>query len=307
MPPLHAKDARKVVKKSNAIVGPKSLHRGIHYNSNEAHVSTYKKNILSKVTAVKDNEKNSLNSVVQREKESQRELLVHHQKINQDLQDVYQRTANLHKDNMTLEERVEESWKQFERIGGRRPQPKISGSRIGQFSKHLENLSIIKKEERKQLDVERDTKGETYDYKTGSALHNAKDRRVKRFVAKQLKRAHTLKRFGDPTPLKQSGKFNPQAGTLNVFQKTIRQVKRQVANDAKFNSVKSSNHRRHSSSSKDKYSEGGKGSSRRRSMWDVDQRNSNINARSTGIMRNGNFSDDYLVGPIQKKRRKEKR
>ena len=131
-----------------------------------------------------------------------------------------------------MEERIEQSWRDFERVGGKKPQPKIG------YAKHLETLAVEKKAERSREYIERETSGEFFDYSKGSALHNSKGRRVKAFVKRQLKRAHTLKRFGDPTPLKQAGKVDTESGTLNVFNKTIRTVRREVAHEAKQRQVK---------------------------------------------------------------------
>lgn len=214
MPPLNSAETRRLVKEAKVIPGPKSLHRGIHINQNVSSVKEFKSNPNAK-------------------RLDHKELLVHHQKVNEELQDIYSRTAALHKNDMTIEERIEQSWKDAERIGVKRPKAKVG------YAQHLTTLSAEKKEERKLADVERATSGETVDYSKGSALHNAKDRRIATFQKKQLKRAHTLKRFGDPTPLKQSGKYDDSSATLNVFNKTIRQVKREVAHDAKVREVKS--------------------------------------------------------------------
>ena len=258
MPQINSRESRELVKKANVIPGPKSLHRGIHFNQNETATSQYKKNESAK-------------------RSDPKELLVHHQKINAELQDVYARTAALHKDNMTMEQRIEESWKAFERCGGKRPK-KVVG-----FAEHLSKLNDVKREERGRAATERLTSGETTDYGTaGSALHNAKDRRIKSFVKRQLKRAHLLRRMGDPTPLKQSGKFDPSNGTLNVFKKTIRQVKRQTMNDAKIREVKS-----------------GTG---RKSMWDLRGGEENINKPATKMVR---YSTEFdLANPRAGKRRR---
>ena len=106
-------------------------------------------------------------------------------------------------------------------------------------------------EERRRAEIERFT-GDI-DYSKGSALHNIKDRRVEKFQQRQLKRAHMLQRMGDPTPMKQSGKFDRFTGTLNVFAKTKRQVERQTAQRARESSVKQS----------------GRAGKRRSSQWDV--------------------------------------
>ena len=217
MPPLFHKEIRKIVREKNVIPGQKSLHRGIHIHANADHVKTFKANPNAK-------------------RNDHRDLLVHHQKINTDLQDIYSRTADLHKDDMTMEERIEEGWKAFERIGGRRP--KKGGVEKG-YAKHLETVSSERKAERVQVGIEKTTSGETVDYgRDGSALHNVKDRRIKAHVARQLKRAHLLRRMGDPTPLKQSGRFDDRTATLNVFNKTMRQVDRGIKADKKFSAVK---------------------------------------------------------------------
>ena len=209
MPPINSRESRELVKKANVIPGPKSLHRGIHFNQNETATSQYKKNESAK-------------------RSDPKELLVHHQKINAELQDVYARTAALHKDNMTMEQRIEESWKAFERCGGKRPK-KVVG-----FAEHLSKLNDV------------------------------------------------LRRMGDPTPLKQSGKFDPSNGTLNVFKKTIRQVKRQTMNDAKIREVKS-----------------GTG---RKSMWDLRGGEENINKPATKMVR---YSTEFdLANPRAGKRRR---
>ena len=60
----------------------------------------------------------------------------------------------------------------------------------------------------------------------------AKDKRIALFQRRQLKRAHLLRRVGDPTPLNQSGTYDIHSGVLNVFNKTRRQVAREMAQDA---------------------------------------------------------------------------
>lgn len=260
MPPLNSAETRKLVKANKVIPGPKSLHRGLHYNQNVDAARNFKKNVTAK-------------------RADHKELLVHHQKINEELQDVYSRTASLHKDNMTMEERIEQSWKEAERIGVRRPKAKVG------FAQHLQKLDGVKREERKIADVERSTSGETVDYSMGSALHNAKDRRIRNFQKRQLKRAHTLKRFGDPTPLKQSGKYDDRSATLNVFQKTIRKVRREVAHDAKTSEVK---HRR-----------GGA-----KSMWDLRSNSAeNINRPTSQVIR---YTREFEVGSLQRPNKKRR-
>jgi hypothetical protein len=258
MPPLNSRESRQLVREANKIPGAKSLHRGIHFHQNAEATAQYKKNPTAKRSDPKD-------------------LLVHHQKINAELQDMYARTAALHKDNMTMEQRIEESWKALERCGGKRPK-KVVG-----FAEHLSSLSSVKKDERARGTTERLTSGETTDYGShGSALHNAKDRRIKTFVKRQLKRAHLLRRMGDPTPLKQSGKFDAASGTLKVFNKTIRSVKRQTMNDAKVRQVKN-----------------GPG---RKSMWDLRGGDENINLPATKMIR---YSTEFdLQNPRAGKRRR---
>lgn len=82
MPPLNSKATRELVKKRNEIAGPRSLHRGIHYTQNSNAVQTYKRQ--------------RSNSKSQKQPHDPHELLVHHQKINAQLQDIYARTSALH-------------------------------------------------------------------------------------------------------------------------------------------------------------------------------------------------------------------
>ena len=257
---LNSKETRRLVKEAAVIPGRKSLHRGIHYHQNTDATTRYRANPTG-------------------QRSDHKELLVHHQKINAELQEVYARTAALDKDNMTMEQRIEQSWKDAERIGVKRPQSKVG------FAAHLQKVSSEKKDERQRGHVEYTTSGETTDYSKGSAIHNAKDRRIKLYQKKQLKRAHMLQRYGDPTPLKQSGKFDDRSATLNVFQKTIRRVKRDVANDAKLREVKTTK--------------------RGRSMWDVRGSDDNINRPSSHIVRSTKDFDLPGQRP-QKKRRMER-
>ena len=260
MPPLNGLETRKLLKSKKVIPGPKSLHRGIHYNQYQDSVDNFKTNATAK-------------------RHDHRELLVHHQKVNEELQDIYARTASLHKDNMTMEERIEQSWKEAERVGVKRPKAKVG------FAQHLAALDVVKRDERKRSEIERTTSGETYDYSQGSALHDAKDRRIRNFQKRQLKRAHTLKRVGDPTPLKQSGTFDDRSATLSVFKKTMRKVQREVKHDAKSREVKTR--------------KGGK------TMWDVRGGNENINRPSQQIVK---YTREFDIGGNSrpnKKRRKE--
>ena len=251
MPPLNAGATRKLVRSTKEIPGQKSLHRGIHIHRNEDHTKSYKANPNAK-------------------RADPQELLVHHQKIKADLEDVYRRTAALHSNDMTMEERIEEGWKAFERAGGRRPKKAVG------FASHLEKTSKDKKNERALLAVEMDSSGEAYDYSAGtSAAHSAKDRRVKQHVQRQLKRAHMLKRNGDPTPLKQSGRYDSSTATLNVFKKTIRKTERASAHEARMiSSVKGGRGGR-----------GGAAGGKRKSMWDLRETTDNVNRPTKMIVR----------------------
>lgn len=277
MPPLNSRATRALAKKRSAIDGPRSLHRGIHYNLNEDAVRTFRAN-------------------KQKPRADHRDLLVHHQKINAELQDVYARTAALHGSEATMADRIEESWRQFERIGGKRP---VGGDRnmdagyVGQirrasdrskgspmeciprarvaprgkdgrsrgddggsgsndaktravlcanrsaipYAERLAQVSKEKKELRARASWERETRGEMVDYRAGSALHMAKDKRVRLFQQRQLRRAHLLRRVGDPNPINQSGHYDASRGTLSVFNKTIRHVQRELEHDRRIAAV----------------------------------------------------------------------
>lgn len=259
MPPLFGQETRKLVKAQKVIPGPKSLHRGIHFHYKPESVKTYRANPNG-------------------ERHDHRELLVHHQKVNEELQDIYARTADLDKGNMTMEQRIEQSWKDAERIGVKRPKAKVG------FATHLQQLDVIKRDERKRAEVERTTSGETSDFSKGSALHDAKDRRIRNFQKRQLKRAHMLKRMGDPTPLKQSGKFDDRSATLNVFKKTMRKVGRETNHDARIREVRTPR----------------KGA---KSMWDVRGGNENINRPNAPVIR---YTREFEIGnqrPTKKRRR----
>lgn len=228
MPPLHSKGTRELLKQRRKTNLPRSLHRGLHINEEDTTASTYKSSGKASTADYRD-------------------LLVHHQRINDSLQDLYARTAALHSDNATMEERIEDSWRQFERIGGKRPtnvRVKQEGSSLCvnstaiPYAQRLASVSAEKKGLRERAGVERDTRGEVVDYSEGSALHALKDKRVRAFQKRQLKRAHMLRRMGDPTPLNQSGKYDLASGTLQVFNKTIRKVKREVAQDERIGAVK---------------------------------------------------------------------
>lgn len=282
MPPLNSRATRELVKRRNIIPGPRSLHRGIHFHENERTVQTYKQNGAAR-------------------RSDHRDLLVHHQKINEELQDVYARTAALHAADATMEQRVEESWRRFERIGGRRPAGSTSASPRGDgdhlrnnrtgvaFAERLSEASRAKKELRERAEWERKTRGEAVDYSKGSALHAAKDKRIALFQRRQLKREHLLRRMGDPTPLKQSGKYDIHSGTLRVFNKTIRKVQREVQHDERVQNVK--RHRKNS-----------------RSMWDVWGGDENPNRPSQDVVR---YTREFQLGPRRKnahnKRKRAKR
>nr|CCC95862.1 unnamed protein product [Trypanosoma congolense IL3000] len=280
MPPLNSRATRELVKRRRVIPGPRSLHRGIHYNECTQTAETYCKNTKA-------------------HRNDHRDLLVHHQKISEQLQDVYARTAALHAPNATMEERIEESWRRFERIGGKRPasmstnhatRPSGGGgdatgstaqtpapartydhlrnNRTGVgFAERLRKLSEEKKDLRSRTHWERETHGEAVDYSKGSALHAAKDRRIALFQRRQLKRAHMLRRMGDPTPLKQSGRYDMSSGTLRVFNKTIRKVQREVRHDERIQEVK--------------VRKGGES----RSMWATRGEEENVNRPSQEIVR----------------------
>ena len=239
MPPVNNRAARQIKKQAKAIPGKRSLHRGIRLHENNQEVNRFMKT-----------------SDINRKRHDHRDLMVHHQKINDALQDIYQRTFHLEEQNMTKEDVIDQRWKAFERIGGIKPKKKVK------YAEHLEEVRGERAEERRRAEIERKT-GDI-DYSKGSALHSMKDRRVKKFVQNQLDRAHMLKRMGDPTPMKQSGKFDRFTGTLNVFNKTKRQVEREVQHKEKESSVKAGRG--------GKKGGGGGGSS----MWDVRDVDSNL-------------------------------
>lgn len=267
MPPLHSRATRQLVKEKKKIAGPKSLHRGIHYEENIEHATAYLKN-AGKARA------------------NHRDLLVHHQKINEDLQDVYARTAALHAENATMEERIETSWAQFERIGGRRPPSRKASAESSvlcvqstavPYAERLAQVAQQKKELRDRGEWERLTHGEAVDYRQGSALHAAKDKRVRLFQRRQLRRAHLLRRIGDPNPIKETGFYNMNAGTLQVRRDVIRKVEREVAHDSRISAVY----------------ERRKGSRR---QWDIAD-GGNVNRPDTNILRYSRESD---IGPRRK-------
>lgn len=213
---IHHKAVRKMQKENNVIPHARSLHRGIHVHQNTGDVKQYNTNATAK-------------------RNDHRDLLVHHQKIDDTLQDIYARAHKLEEENLSREQRIEQRWKAFERVGGAQPKPKATAhpkqaARFG-FASHLEKVSEEKKEERRRGDIERKT-GDI-DLSKGSALHNLKDRRIKKFVKRQVNRARMLSKMGDPTPMKQSGKFDRFTGTLNLFNKTKRQVERQILHQAR--------------------------------------------------------------------------
>lgn len=272
MPPLYSRGTRELLakrKKENKAL-PRSLHRGIHLQENQDAVASFKAN--ASATRL-----------------DHRDLLVHHQKINESLQDLYSRTAALHKEDATMEERIEETWRQFERIGGKRPanvRTKQEGSSLCvsptaiPYAQRLAEVSESKKRLRERADVERKTRGEVVDYGEGSALHALKDKRVRLFQKRQLNRAHTLRRMGDPTPLHQSGRYDMASGTLQVFNKTIRKVKREVVQDEAIASVKQRKRGQ-------------------RSQWDVDAYD--LNQSNGGVLRE---SSDWNIGRKKKRMRK---
>lgn len=229
MPPVNNRAARQLAKENKVIPGARSLHRGIRVHENNDTVARF----MSRGTDVQRND--------------HRDLMVHHQKMNDALQDIYSRTFKLEQDSLTKDDVIEQRWKAFERIGGQRPKVKVG------FAEHLEKVRGERAEERRRAEIERKT-GDI-DYSKGSALHDMKDRRVKKFVKRQLDRAHMLKRMGDPTPMKQSGKFDRFSGTLNVFNKTKRQVEREVK------------HRERESTFKGGRGNGSGGG--RKTMWDL--------------------------------------
>lgn len=273
MPPLYSKGVREILankKKEHATRLPRSLHRGIHLQENAGTVATYKTNAKNP-------------------RSDHRELLVHHQKINDSLQDLYARTAALHKEDATMEERIEESWRQFERIGGKRPtnvrtSQKGSALCVNQtaipYAQRLAQVSEAKKQLRSRATIEKETRGEVVDYSAGSALHVLKDKRVQLFQIRQLKRAHTLRRVGDPNPLHQSGSYDSATGTFKVFSKTIRKVKREVAHDERISQVK----------------ERRKG---QRSQWDVSEYD--LNSTNGGVL---SHSKDWDFGAHRQKKRR---
>lgn len=249
MPPIQHRALRQQQRRDNTIPGMKSLHRGIHHHENQETVKRYMTQ-----TGKKRNDF--------------RELLVHHQKVNEELKDVYARTSALNKDNMTLEERKEASWRAFERIGGKRPQEKVK------YAEHLARVSKEKKTDRGRADEERITGGELTDMGVGSAHEKLRKKRVKEFVSRQVDRARELRRVGDPTnTLGGVGHFDRDSNMLSLRNKAARSVQRAVAHDRRVSEVKIRK----------------KG---QRSMWDTNK--FDVNKQATGILRDA--SRDYNLG-----------
>jgi hypothetical protein len=249
MPPGQFKAQRKLAKADNTIPGMRSLHRGIHHHENARSVKQYM-------------------SHTGRKRNDFRDLLVHHQKINEELKDVYARTANLVKDNLTMDERKEESWKAFERIGGKRPVEKKK------YAAHLAAVSKEKKVDRTRAEQETETGGEFMNVAEGSAVDKLRRKRVDVFVKKQVGRAGMLKRMGDPTNgMTGIGHFDRNTSVLTLRNRADRQVKRAVEADRRIGAVKS---RR-------------KGS---RSMWDTNS--FDVNRGNGGILRDA--SADLRIG-----------
>ncbi|EPY29965.1 hypothetical protein STCU_04303 [Strigomonas culicis] len=272
MPPLNSKATRAIVKDKNRIEGPRSLHRGIHYTENEKFAASYKGN-------------------TSKQRHDHKDLLVHHQKINAELQDVYARTAALHAPEATMEQRIEASWERFEAIGGKRPvgatrrdaQQSVlcTGRSAVPYAARLATVAAAKKDLRARSNWERETAGEAVDYSQRGALAELKTKRVKDFQRRQLKRAHLLRRVGNPEPLTQSGHYDKDSGTFRVFNKTIRQVQREAAAEEKVHSVR----------------ERRKGS---RSQWDVTSAG-NINRPDKAVL---SYSRDWDFAPQRKSKKR---
>jgi hypothetical protein len=248
MPPGQFKAMRQQQRADNTIPGWKSLHRGIHHHENQHHVDRFM-------------------SQPKKKRNDFRELLVHHQKVNEELKDVYARTAALVKDNLTMEQRKEESWRAFERIGGVRPKEKVK------YAAHLTAVSKEKKEDRSKADQERSTGGDVMDYGSGSATEKLRKKRVGDFVRRQVDRAKLLRRVGDPTnTLGGLGHFDSDTNMVTLRNSAARKVRRSVEADKRVSAVKS---RR-------------KGE---RSMWDAN----NFDVNRGGVLRDS--SRDLSFGP----------
>ena len=213
MPPVHFKTARALQKKRDAALGPKSLHRGIRVDVNRDAVREWKTNAAAP-------------------RRDPTELLVHHQKVDAALKDVYARTAALQKDNMTMEERKEEAWKQFERCGGKRPKAVVG------FKEHLAKVSAEKKATREAAALERATGGDEMDMTKGSAVQREKKKRIAAFARGRQERQRQFHRHGDPNPMKQTGSFNRHTNTLTISDKVQRKVGRSVKHDEWVGAVK---------------------------------------------------------------------
>ena len=213
MPPVHFKVSRALQKARDSLPGARSLNRGIHVGTNKKAVAEWKSNPTAK-------------------RKDPSELLVHHQKIDEDLKDVYARTAALQKDNMTMTERKEEAWKQFERCGGRRPKEVVG------FKQHLAKVSAEKKKLREDAAFERVTGGDEADMTKGSAADREKKKRISKFDAGRKERQRLFHRQGDPNPMKQTGRFDRHTNTLTVSDKVARKIKRSVKHDEWLGAVK---------------------------------------------------------------------
>ena len=295
---VHHSLKRKQEYEQKTIPGQRSLHRGIHYDKNTHSVEQWsrrdKKDTKSSHQSAHSllyvQPEPTLESIEKLRPgpmapNSSNCLQVHHQKIQASLNDVYARVARLNLGGQTMQQRVEEKWRQYARLCSqpcgwagtgsvppthtagcitahtagcitdysdnsaihavfrqqREAEAKARGKRPGGYAAHLCRLREAKATQRARASAEFAHGGECTDYSRGSALHDQKDRRIKKFLRGQLKRAHTLRRFGDPNPIKQSGTFDRHSQTLNIFNKTVRSIRRDAKNDAKFKEVKKFN------------------------------------------------------------------
>lgn len=253
--PIHFRVARHFQKERDTIKGSRSLHRGVHYETNAEAVQQWKSNPTAK-------------------RKDPNELLTHHQKIDAALKDVYARTANLTKENMTMEERKEESWKQFERCGGKRPKAVVA------YKQHLQQVRKERNETRVAAEIERKTGGDEMDVTHGSAIDREKKRRIISFVQGKKSRQKLLHQHGDPNPMKGIGRFDRHTNTLTVSNRVHRNVRRSVQHDDRIGAVKKNRSGR--------------------SMWDARDSGSNVNRPGKMVIRDATKAQNF--GPGNRKK-----
>jgi len=148
----------------------------------------------------------------------------HYRRLDQEMKTLHAKAMTMDRKNMTMKQKRDHDWKQFERLGGgKRPTPRHK------FTEHLRRVRNRKQHESQDLTHERRT-GE-FDLVRGSAAVKRRARAMSRRHGVEKKLKLEARKMGNPHVLYRAGKLDFGSQTLNLSHKMPRKIERAVAQE----------------------------------------------------------------------------